>query len=359
METRGAKAIVDELQRELKNKNKLKIELKGDYAHKSKSQQVTLLVVKSNDRSDALEIVTEALDDIGIKYSEGRLYNSSFPGLSITNFKKFGDREKELRIVFKFLDGSDTKNYDIWNELLDKHVFPKHPKLERRPSNNYEINILKLINSKIQENGKGLPINIKLKNKQYKNIAGFVSGMGTKKADFVAVDYDGNEVCFISYKSGSSSIDFQQYGGTTKRSGDTIANHPEVQKFNEDVINNWDSLSTDYNSLYRKISDRNLKKQAIFGKDYRRSSGYDSVDFFVQGDPKFSMRGDTLHITFSKKVVKKGDLSGLSRDYDPVLGARTGERYRRIKYKNKELRGVRGGIWTKGYMTSRPKNKEI
>lgn len=359
METRGAKTIIDQLKKELKNKNKIKIDLKGDYAHKSNSQQVTIVLIKSNDRSDTLEIVSDTLKDIGVTYNEGRVTGSSFPGITITNFNKIGKREREIRILFKFPDGSDAKNYNIWNELLDKHVFPKHPKLKRQPSNLYEVNVLKLINSKIQESGNGTPIAIKIKNKQYKNIAGFVGGVGTKKADFVAVDYDGNEVCFISYKSGSSSVDFQQYGGITQRSGDDISNHPEVQKFNQDVIDNWESLSEDYNTLYRKISDRNLKKQSIFGKNYRKTSGYDSVDFFVQGDPRFSMRGDILHIVFSQKIVRKGDLSGLSRDYDPVLGARTGERYRRITFKNKELRGVRSGIWTKGYMVTRKRNKEI
>jgi hypothetical protein len=359
MELRGAKTIIDDLKKHLKSRNKIKIDIQGDYAYKTNTKQTTFVIIKSNDRSDTLEVVTDALADIGVKYIEGRVTGSSFPGLTITDFKKFGKREKEIRILFKFPDGADSKSYNIWNELLDKHVFPKNSSLKRQPSNNYELNVLRLINSKIQESGNGKPIDIKIKNKTYKNIAGFVGGVGTKKADFVAIDYDGNEVCFISYKSGSTSLDFQQYGGITQRSGDIISNHPEVKKFNEDVVNNWESLSDDYTTLHRKISDRNLKKQSVFGKDYKKASGYDSVDFFIQGDPRFSVRGSVLHIMFSTKIVRKGDLSGLSRDYDPVLGARTGERYRKITYNGRTIYGVRGGIWTKGYIVSRRKNKEI
>ncbi len=359
MELRGAKTIVDQLKESLKNKNKIKIDVKGDYAYKSNSKQTTLVIVKSIDRNDTLEIVTETLSELGVKYNEGVVSGSSFPGLTITDFKKFGKREKEIRILFKFPDGADSKSYNIWNEMLDKHTFRLNPELKRQPSNTYELNVLKLINTKIHESNGGKPVDIKLKNKKYKNIVGFVGGVGTKKSDFVAIDYDGNEVCFLSYKDGSSATDFQQYGGITNRSGDVVANHPEVKKFNEDIINNWESLSEDYHTLYRKINDRNLKKQSVFGKDYRKQSGYDSVDFFVQGDPRFSLRGGTLHITFSQKMVRKGDLSGLSREYDPVLGARKGEKYRKITYNGKTIRGIRGGIWTKGYMTSRRKSKEI
>ena len=359
MELRVAKTIIDDLKSHLKSRSKIKIDIKGDYAYKSNSKQTTFVIVKSNDRADTIEIISDALSDIGVKYVEGRVSGSSFPGLIITDFKKIGKREKEIRILFKFPDGADAKSYNIWNELLDKHVFPNHSNLRRQPSNNYELNVLKLINTKIQEYGSGKPIDVKIKNKTYKNIAGFVGGLGTKKADFVAVDYDGNEVCYLSYKSGSTSLDFQQYGGITQRSGDVISNHPEVKKFNEDVVNNWESLSEDYNTLHRKISDRNLKKQSVFGKDYRKASGYDSIDFFIQGDPRFSMRGKVLNIIFSTKMVRKGDLSGLSRDYDPILGARTGERYRKITSNGRTIYGVRGGIWTKGYIVSRRKNKEI
>ena len=47
----------------------------------------------------------------------------------------------------------------------------------------------------------------------------------------------------------------------------------------------------------------------------------------------------------------------LSKDYDPVLGVRKGEAYRKIKYKNKTVQG-RGGVWTSKYMKER-RSKEI
>jgi hypothetical protein len=356
---KSAEQIYAELRKKIQSKTKIKIDKKGQFPGINNTIQYAVILVKSNDRADTYGIVLDTLKDMGVKCDEEKVPGSSFNAIVISDYNKFGKKEKGLRILFKFPDGSDSKDFNIWNDMLVKHVFVKNPNLKRQPSNRYEVNVIKNINNKIQDLGNGLPVSIRIKNKKYTNIAGMIGGVGTKKSDFVLVTYDGQEVSFISYKDGSTSMDFQQYGGISPRVGDSISNNLEVKKFNEDVVNNWESLSQDFNSVYRRISDRNLKKQSVFGKDYKKASGYDSVDFFVQGNPRITKRGNIIYITFSSKVVRKGDLSPLSRDYDPVLGARKGEKYRKIKSGNKTISGIRGGIWSYGYMRSRSKTKEI
>lgn len=360
-ESRTAATIIQELKEKLKFNLKIKVEIRGQYAYQNDRKEVTEVIVRCDDRSDALDVVLDILSDIKVDHSNpSSLPGSSFYGISIKNFVKIGKKEKEIRILFKFFDGSDFKRFNIWNELLEKHIFPQNSKLKRQPSDANELKIIKLINQKIQEVGKGTPIDIRIKNKLYKNIVGFVGGESTKKADFVLIDVDSKEVGFLSFKIGTLPIDFQQYSGISKRSGYVINSHPEVKEFTENVIDVWDSLSSNYDTLYREIEDRNLKKSAVFGKDFRKPSGYDSVDFLVQGDPIFSVREKTLIIRFATKNVRKNDLSALSGEYDPYLGVRTGEQTRRISInESKKLHGVRGGIWSKGYLSSRKKGKEI
>lgn len=317
--------------------------------------QYTFIVIKSYDRADTYELVINTLKDLNLNFKKGVYSGSQFWGIEIDNYNKIGKTEKGIRIQFKFPDGKDAKVYNIWNEQLER-AFIQNRSLKRIPSDRNEVGVLKSINMKIHELSKGIPITLSIRNKKYKNVIGLVGGVGNKKADFVIVNKDAEEIGYISYKSGNTATSFQQYSGISERSGDKIANHPEVVKFNESIVNNWESLSP---SASREIQSNNLKKQAVFGKDYASRPGYDSVDFFVQGDPRLILRGDIIYLTFTTKMVKKGDLTKLQGNYEPVLGARKGERYRRIKTKNKSLNGIRGGIWTRAYMTNRMNNKEI
>jgi hypothetical protein len=349
-----AQTIFSELSNKISgNKIKLSVARYPTPAKNDRLQYVNI-VVKSLDRSDTLEIVRNSLTELKLKFKESVYPGSSFYGLQITDYAKIGNVEKGIRILFKFPDGSDKKNYNIWNGLLE-HVFKSNTSLKRQPSNRIEVGVLKTINQKIEKLGHGKPVTLRIRNKRYLNVVGFVGGVGVKKADFVIINSDGNEIGYLSYKAGSSATSFQQYSGITERAGDKIANHPEVLEFNEIVLNNWETLSP---SVSREIESNNLKKQAVFGKDYLKKSGYDSVDFLVQGQPRLIERSGIVYLSFTSKMVKKGDLTKLMGNYEPVLGARKGEFYRRIKVKNKSIQGVRGGIWTKAYMSSR-KNKEI
>lgn len=315
-----------------------------------------VITLKSISRNDTLEVTRNFLDDIGLNFQEKQVSSvSSFPILEIKNYEKIR-KEESIRLVFKFPDGNDAKKYNIWNSLLEDVFKNKNSSLKRQPSDRIEVDVLKRINGKIEKLGNGKPIVLQIRNKKYLNVAGLVGGVGTKKADFVIVDYEGSEIGFLSYKAGSTATSFQQYSGITEKAGDKISSHPEVEHFNEIIIDNWETLEP---SASKEIKSNNLKKRAVFGSNYARKSGYDSVDFLVQGNPRMIERAGIIYLTFSTKMVKKGNLTALMGDYEPVLGARKGEAYRRIKIKNKVIRGVRGGIWTKAYMVSRRNNTEL
>ena len=315
------------------------------------------IIIKSDDRVSSFSLIEDVLNDIGVSFKEDRVRGSTFKVYVIDDYYKIGKKEKAIRIFFKYADGKDFKNYYIWNSMLEQ-VFKSNRLLERTPRDRTEVQVIKKINKKIEELGNSMPVTLYIRNKRFKNVAGVVGGIGTRKADFVIIDYSGNEIGFLSYKKGSTAEDFQQYGGISDRSGKKISDHPEVVDFKEVLIDNWDTYKKDYNSTWREIESNNLKKQSVFGKDYIRRSGHDSVDFFVQGEPKFLSNNGSIYLTFSGKTVRKGDLSNLQGSYEPVLGARVGERSRRIKLKNRSVYGVRSGIWTRAYMTNR-RNKQI
>lgn len=344
---------------------KVKVVRKGDFPAPKNSVQYATIVIKANDRPEAFELVEDVLKDNNIKYKEEKLTGSSFNGFEIKDYYKIGKRESSIRVIFKYANGRDTaaKTGSIWNDLLIQ-LFRTNPSLERSPRDRSEVEVVKKINAAIQNLGSYKPVDLQIKSKRYSNVAGIIAGRGTKKADFVIVDYSGEEIGFISYKAGTNALSFQQYGGITDRASTDISNHQEVKDFKEIIIDNWDTYKSDYKTVWRSIEDNKLKKSAVFGPDYNRQSGYDSVDFVVQGVPRLKKVGATLDkrsiikLNFSSKVIRKNNLTALQGNYEPTIGVRSGERSRRIRLKNKSISGVRGGVFTRAYLT-RGKNKEI
>lgn len=268
------------------------------------------------------------------------------------------DKEK-LRIFFKFLDGADKPDYsDIWNSGLYKAFDNSTKNLKITPKNDYEVEVMTTINKRIEELGDGAGIKLKVGDGRYHDeIVGCVGVKGNKHADLVLVDIKGNEKIFVSYKDGSTATSFQQYSGITKRAGKTIASHSEVKQWVKDIEDNWDDEQKESpkTTLHRSISSDNLKKKAVWGHEIGAAGGgYNNCNIFAQGKPKIDDSSTGRYKLEFTKVVNKGNLTKLTGDYDPTLGARKGEAYRRVGTKS----GVRGGIFTKAYLTNR-KNKEF
>jgi hypothetical protein len=330
-------------------KNFRQYNTKGEYAENKSGQKITWLGIKetaTKTRFDLRDDVEKILKN-RISYEIKSTPQSSFPFVLITTKSK-----KEVRIIFKKKNGLDDLNYECWNEKLKITVASN--KLRKPPDKN-EQKVLTEINSSIANYSKGNPITLKIQNKNYKNIIGFIAGPHMKKADFVGVTDKGQEICFISYKAGSDAQDFQQYAGITERSG--LYNIPEVTKFRKDVVEQLSKEPLGSEALYRPITDNNLKNKAIFGSQYGRRIGYDNVAFIAQGTPAFrKITENVMELSFPV-LIRAGQLSRLPNGYEPVLGVRKGEAYRKIKYKNKTVQG-RGGVWTSKYMKGR-NSKEI
>jgi hypothetical protein len=344
--------LTDKLSVEVKlMKNFRQYTVKGDYAENKTGQKITWLGIKETPRktrSNLKEEVEKVLGSSRVSYEVEYSPQSSFPYILISAKSK-----SEIRIVFKKRNGLDDANYDCWNEKL-KDTIPTN-KL-KKPNDRNEQKTLTEINSAIAKLGEGSSITLKIKNKNYKNIIGFIPGPHMKKADFVGVTDKGQEICFISYKAGSSADDFQQYAGITERSG--LFDNPEVAKFRKDIV---EQLSKEplagSEAFYRPIADNRLKNKAIFGSQYGRRIGVDNVAFLAQGTPSLSkVRTGVIELDFTV-LIRAGNLAALPKDYEPILGVRKGEAYRKIKYKNKTVQG-RGGVWTSKYMKGR-KSKEI
>lgn len=366
------------------------------FNYSTSGTNVFTITIKNSDRFDALEQVKEFLDsnksDFKYKFlsygSSGYRTNVSTFGYLSIDKKNFQPDKKitEIRVIFKYRDGSDKKITAEWNSLLITHVFPNYPKLKRSTQYEGEMIVMNQINKKIEEVGKGNPVTIRIKGREYNNVAGLVGGKGFAKADFVIVNMNGEEIGFLSHKKGDDAKSFQQYSGISKIVGDDIHNHKEVRKFRttlstllersenktgddfSKILSSFAKQNQTYDSVYQPIKDPELKKKAIFGKHSGNvKRGMNNVDFFVQGNPTFEIKPrltqgkykgqKVLLIKFSTKTVPNHSLKTIdNEEYTPVIGARKdlGRVISGVEDENvQSVRGARGGIWTNDYMRSR------
>jgi hypothetical protein len=317
------------------------------YSDEEKTRKVTYLSVRSNNRELSKCKVNNLLE----KYKSQRLisYNeSSAPSLGSKGGFSVTLNNKTIIIVFKFKNGMESTNFGGWNEPL-KSIFEKKPELKRLPSDRNERDQLRQINSQIKS-----PIALIINGERFKNVVGFVGGKGGQKSDFVIVNTQGREIGWISYKSGKTSTSFQQYAGLTERS--KLDNHPEVKKFHDQVESKAKELKEQNISVWKPIKDKDLKRKSVFGYDYGKKNGENNVDFLIQGNLVLqeTNNGYILKST-GGLIVRNGDLSKLSKEYEPTLGVRPAEASRKYV----KVQGLRGGIWPKKYITNRKKNRQI
>ena len=266
--------------------------------------------------------------------------------------------ESTVRILIKPKSGREWRQQKYWNQrlenLIDKKVIKKG-----FPDTQIEFAILTKINKKIEELGGMKAVKLRIKSTTYEDIIGFIPGKSGAKADFVGIDSKGKSVIFISHKDGRGPKDFQQYSGISSRAGGSIYDHPEVQSFREVIAKKETSdfyRQANRSAFYREIKDKQLKEKAIFGKDFGSGEkNENNINLFAQGKPVLT-KTSSGHVTlsFQSKIVESTQLSQLERKgYNPVLGARKGEAYRTVEYRNDKVTGVRAGIFSKEYIEGR------
>lgn len=150
------------------------------------------------------------------------------------------------------------------------------------------------------------------------HVADAVTTPGTPKSDFHLVDTNGKAVAWISHKDGSRAKDFQQWGGLSTRKEPKLANHAETKEFVAKIKEIYPDGLPNATTLYRKISDKNLKMMSVYGNEYGRKFSIQNVTLMLQGDVKLNKVGKNYTITATHTHLNGEDMTG---DYEPVFMA--------------------------------------
>lgn len=293
------------------------------------------------------EIRTEVREFIAKELEITEFYRSSSSSISQIKIIPEGDFVSQIRIMFKPF-ARLLRDYKWQNAQLIQILGSQL----NNPDNPDEAEVLKKINEEISKYDSVI---LEIGGKKYKNVIGLNAGPHGKKSDFIVINSKGKKMCFISYKAGSSSKDFQQYGGISKRE-QSVHEHKETKEFISELTPEStlkSKMGTEKKALYRKIKNRKLKGMGVFGSDYKKLRGVNNVDFIAQGTPKMSYNEEKniLTLNFSTKLINNRRIDDLNGDYEPVLAVRTAESSRRFE----GISGYRGGIFPKGQMEERGK----
>jgi hypothetical protein len=302
-------------------------------------------------------------DELGFKYNynvQRDNYKSTLGVISVPTGVNTKNKPITTQIQIKLTVSSLMVKEQMFNTLLVK--LPNFRSIKRTPDSRYEFEILREFNSSVMKYGEGRPVTIKIRNMEFNDVIGMMSGPPGAKADLILINSYGQGVCFISHKHGSSATDFQQYSGISKASG--LQDDSEVVQFIRDVVTKKEEAGL--YPLYRIIRNGNLKERAVFGNEFirgPRSSSENNIDFIAQGRIVITYipnNGDTiLKINFTTHLIHKTELYKLPTSYDPTLGTRPAEESRRLELEMDVITGTRGGIFPRQYMTARKNSKEI
>ena len=333
---------------------------------------MTFLFRTNKSRNDLLNEISD-----NIPYRNMWSSKKTLSGLGHLEFNvPYEPAEKEkmkiikFHVVVKYKNKNAFRSLPYTNPLLEEHKWKtKFP--NRGPDTSDEHQILKKINNQIYELGGKSPVDITLDGQSYLNIIGFIPGPSGAHADFVGINEDMEEVCFLSHKMGTNAKHFQQYSGISSQAGDAIHNDQETEKFRE-VIASKNEQDFDNQSFSQDIRSSDLQTRAVLGPEWNgggTDSGINNCSHFMQGnvsirrtESKRSLKGKaTLVINFSAKNIHASGISSLinSSEYSPTLGARKTNENRTVTFGANQVRNVRGGIFSSAYIKERKTNIEL
>ena len=276
-----------------------------------------------------------------------------------------------FHVVVKYDDDKAFKNLPYSNDLLDRTV--ESLINQRKPDTSLEQQILYEINTKLEELGSGAPVDLKIQGDttKYEKIIGFIPGSSGVHADFVGIDGDGEQKCFISHKDGQRAKDFQQYSGISSKAGNNIHNAKETKRFRE-IIANKESSDFDNQSFSLDIKGNpQLQIRSVLGPNWNGGGtdpGEDNCSHFMQGYVEVIRQSEyktgtlaQITIRFGEKNIHASDINSfiMDDDYAPTLGARKTNEDRSVTSDDNEVKNVRGGIFSSAYIKGRPNNIEL
>jgi hypothetical protein len=127
----------------------------------------------------------------------------------------------------------------------------------------------------------------------------------------------GGYVGHVSHKAGQGPRGFQQWSGTSQRVEPTIYEHPETQAFINTLRDMFPNGMPPTTTVGRKIQDENLKKLAVYGKDYGGPYSENNVDVTMQGILDIQSRGTYYELTSSGHKLYNGDR--ITGSYEPIF----------------------------------------
>tara|TARA_A100001388_G_C28721685_1_gene476722 strand:- start:40 stop:1251 length:1212 start_codon:yes stop_codon:yes gene_type:complete len=333
---------------------------------------MTFLFRTNKSRNDLLNEISDNIPYRNMWSSKKTLSGLGHLEFNVPYEPAEGEKIKRIKfhVVVKYKDKNAFRSLPYTNALLEERKW-KSKFSNRGPDTSDEHQILKTINDEIYSKGGESPVDITLDGQSYLNIIGFIPGPSGAHADFVGINEDMEEVCFLSHKMGTNAKHFQQYSGISSQAGDAIHNDQETEKFRE-VIASKNEQDFDNQSFSQDIRSSDLQTRAVLGPEWNgggTDSGINNCSHFMQGnvsirrtESKRSLKGKaTLVINFSAKNIHASGISSLinSSEYSPTLGARKTNENRTVTFGVNQVRNVRGGIFSSAYIKERKTNIEL
>ena len=166
----------------------------------------------------------------------------------------------------------------------------------------------KQIESELAENDL-MELSIKI-DRVYYNVAKAVTTPGTPKSDFHLLNFEDDEVVWISHKDGSKAKDFQQWGGMSERAEANIANHIESKNFIADVKSRFGTVMPVATTVSRKISSPKLAGMSIYGNKFGGALGRQNVTILLQGPVKLVKKMGYYELTSNHTSVNGDIMTG-------------------------------------------------
>lgn len=165
----------------------------------------------------------------------------------------------------------------------------------------------------------------------------------TPKADFKLL---GVPEIFISHKSGSGKLAFQQFSGITPKSSEYIDSHEETKNFIRAIRDSGFVLP-----CARFVQDPVLIRHVLFGRDYGKEYGENNCHIVAQGIPSLdTIQNSCYSLNWSESFIRNSDIKTYEGE---IVFAATKRSCRRIVIDGVTHNNIRVNIFHMGSVYNR------
>lgn len=127
------------------------------------------------------------------------------------------------------------------------------------------------------------------------------------KSDFTLVNALGEPQAYLSHKAGRTAKDYQQYGGLSSK---RYLKNREVASFMKDVAKKAPNGLSSGETYYRKVKDKQLALESMYGLDYGGAPSVNNCDEFHLGNMSLKGSGAGPYEITSTHKGTNGDIPG-------------------------------------------------